>query len=158
MKKFAFLFCAVAAVLFLAACESSPKGYSVVDSVIVFDGFTGFTPVQNRVIAELMKQAKEVIVTVTLGSGENPWEEIREQELFSMSKKTIQTLAKLARDVEIPIADVVEIAPKCSPRFSEKGMLQHLEKYLFRYPVCVWKPAPAEVSTQSVSAGKGVQE
>ncbi len=30
-----------------------------------FDGFTGFTPVQNRVIAELMKQAKEVIVTVT---------------------------------------------------------------------------------------------
>lgn len=37
MKKFAFLFCAVAAVLFLAACESSPKGYSVVDGVIVFD-------------------------------------------------------------------------------------------------------------------------
>ena len=130
-----------------------PQSKLLKDSVIVFDGFTGFTPVQNRVIAELMKQAKEVIVTVTLGSGENPWEEIREQELFSMSKKTIQTLAKLARDVEIPIADVVEIAPKCSPRFSEKGMLQHLEKYLFRYPVCVWKPAPAEVSTQSVSAG-----
>lgn len=37
MKKFAFLFCAVAAALFLAACESSPKGYSVVDGVIVFD-------------------------------------------------------------------------------------------------------------------------
>ena len=135
-----------------------PQSKLLKDSVIVFDGFTGFTPVQNRVIAELMKQAKEVIVTVTLGSGENPWEEIREQELFSMSKKTIQTLAKLARDVEIPIADVVEIAPKCSPRFSEKGMLQHLEKYLFRYPVCVWKPAPAEVSTQSVSAGMVVQE
>lgn len=75
-----------------------------------------------------------------------------------MSKKTIQTLAKLARDVEIPIADVVEIAPKCSPRFSEKGMLQHLEKYLFRYPVCVWKPAPAGVSTQSASAGMAAQE
>ena len=135
-----------------------PQSKLLKDSVIVFDGFTGFTPVQNRVIAELMKQAKEVIVTVTLGSGENPWEEIREQELFSMSKKTIQTLAKLARDVEIPIADVVEIAPKCSPRFSEKGMLQHLEKYLFRYPVCVWKPAPAEGSTQSVSAGMVVQE
>ena len=135
-----------------------PQSKLLKDSVIVFDGFTGFTPVQNRVIAELMKQAKEVIVTVTLGSGENPWEEIREQELFSMSKKTIQTLAKLARDVEIPIADVVEIAPKCSPRFSEKGMLQHLEKYLFRYPVCVWKPAPAEVSTQSASAGMAAQE
>lgn len=59
-----------------------PQSKLLKDSVIVFDGFTGFTPVQNRVIAELMKQAKEVIVTVTLGSGENPWEEIREQELF----------------------------------------------------------------------------
>lgn len=59
-----------------------PQSKLLKDSVIVFDGFTGFTPVQNRVIAELMKQAKEVIVTVTLGRGENPWEEIREQELF----------------------------------------------------------------------------
>ena len=39
-----------------------------------------------------------------------------------------------------------------------RDRLQHLEKYLFRYPVCVWKPAPAEVSTQSVSAGMVVQE
>ena len=37
MKKFAFLFCAVVAALFFTACGSSPKGYSVVDGVIVFD-------------------------------------------------------------------------------------------------------------------------
>ena len=34
-----------------------PQSKLLKDSVIVFDGFTGFTPVQNRVIAELMKQA-----------------------------------------------------------------------------------------------------
>ena len=37
MKKFAFLSWAVVAALFFTACESSPKGYSVVDGVIVFD-------------------------------------------------------------------------------------------------------------------------
>ena len=37
MKKFAFLSWAVVAALFFTACGSSPKGYSVVDGVIVFD-------------------------------------------------------------------------------------------------------------------------
>lgn len=71
-----------------------PQSKLLKDSVIVFDGFTGFTPVQNRVIAELMKQAKEVIVTVTLGSGENPWRK-SEQELFSMSKRRYRRLQSL---------------------------------------------------------------
>ena len=37
MKKFAFLSWAVVAALLFTACGSSPKGYSVVDGVIVFD-------------------------------------------------------------------------------------------------------------------------
>lgn len=37
MKKFAFLSWAVVVALFFTACGSSPKGYSVVDGVIVFD-------------------------------------------------------------------------------------------------------------------------
>ena len=37
MKKFAFLSWAVVAALLFTSCGSSPKGYSVVDGVIVFD-------------------------------------------------------------------------------------------------------------------------
>ena len=50
-----------------------PQSKLLKDSVIVFDGFTGFTPVQNRVIAELMKQAKEVIVTARTGKSFIRW-------------------------------------------------------------------------------------
>ena len=40
-------------------------------SVIAFDGFTGFTPVQNRVLRQLMELAQEGIVTAVLdGSGD----------------------------------------------------------------------------------------
>ena len=43
MKKFAFLSWAVVAALFFTACGSSPKGYSVVDGVIVFDAGISFS-------------------------------------------------------------------------------------------------------------------
>lgn len=40
---------------------------------MVFDGFTGFTPIQNRLIQELMRVCAETIVTVTIGVGEDPY-------------------------------------------------------------------------------------
>ena len=36
-------------------CRSLKKSALLPDSVVVFDGFTGFTPIQNRVIQELMR-------------------------------------------------------------------------------------------------------
>lgn len=53
-------------------CRALPKSRLLPGSVAVFDGFTGFTPIQARVIQELMKVCGEVIVTVTIGEGETP--------------------------------------------------------------------------------------
>lgn len=53
-------------------CRSLQKSRLVPGSIIVFDGFTGFTPIQNRVIQELMRLAGEVIVTLTLGREKIP--------------------------------------------------------------------------------------
>ena len=44
------------------------------ESVVAFDGFTWFTPIQNRLMQEIMRLAAEVIVTVTLPEGENPFQ------------------------------------------------------------------------------------
>lgn len=46
--------------------RSLVKSKILPDSVVVFDGFTGFTPIQNRLIQELMRVCEETIVTVTL--------------------------------------------------------------------------------------------
>lgn len=54
-------------------CNVLGRSKLIPDSVIVFDGFTGFTPIQNRVILELMKLAKEVIVTIIIDGKENPF-------------------------------------------------------------------------------------
>ena len=60
------------------------------NSVIVFDGFTGFTPIQNQLIQELMVLAEEVWVTITLGEGEKPFVQEGEQKLFHLTQIMIQ--------------------------------------------------------------------
>ena len=64
-------------------------------SVVAFDGFTGFTPVQNRVLRCLFSMASEVLITVTLDGREDVSVQLGEQELFSLSKKTVRSLEKL---------------------------------------------------------------
>jgi len=78
-----------------------PKSRLIPGSVVVFDGFTGFTPIQGRLIQEIMTLAGETIVTITLGAGENPYIMDGEQKLFYLSKKTVNNLEKLAREAAV---------------------------------------------------------
>lgn len=50
-----------------------PESEIVRDSVIAFDGFTGFTPIQNRVIQDLLRLTDRVIITLTIDERENPY-------------------------------------------------------------------------------------
>lgn len=102
-------------------------------SVVVFDGFTGFTPIQNRLIQELMRLCGEVIVTVTLGEGENPYVQDGEQKLFHLSKKTVADLERLAKESGVERAEDVFLAGGRN-RFENSPALAHLERNLFRYP------------------------
>ena len=105
------------------------------NSVVIFDGFTGFTPIQYRLIAELMELSRMVIVSVTLGEGENPYRIMGEQELFYLSKKTVRDLQKWAQKRNVQQAEDVYLGKGGLPRFRESRELAHLEKQLFRYPL-----------------------
>lgn len=115
--------------------HSLEKSKLIRGSVVVFDGFTGFTPIQNRLIQELMRLSAETIVTVTLGAGENPYEQDGEQKLFHLSKKTVADLIKLAGEVNVPREKDVFILPDNNPshRFMDAPALHALEKGIFRY-------------------------
>ena len=110
------------------------KSNIIKDSVIVFDGFTGFTPVQNKVICELMRLADKVMITVTMDGREEPYEMDGEQKLFHLSKKTIHDLERLAKEAGVEREKDIRITDDVVYRYRDNPELAHLEKELFRYP------------------------
>ena len=119
-------------------CDVVMDSKALKDSVIVLDGFTGFTPVQYRLIEKLLIHAKKVIVTVTISGDEaikvTPagFVGVKEHELFNMSKVTVNTLVKLAVANDVKVAPFVVINDERVWRLRDNEMLNHLEKNLFR--------------------------
>lgn len=126
-------------------CKVLGRSKLIKNSVVVFDGFTGFTPVQNRVILELMKYADEVIVTVIIDGNENPFLEDGEQKLFHLSKKTAGKLHELAVENGIERKEDVYLKENPVPRFRGNAEMAHLERHLFRYPTPVYPEIPKNI-------------
>ena len=89
--------------------QEAERSKQLKDSVIVLDGFTGFTPVQYHLLQRLMKLTGELLVTVTLDQREDPYHSQGIQDLFYMSKKTVQTLTELAASQHVEIREPIWI-------------------------------------------------
>lgn len=103
------------------------------DSIVVFDGFTGFTPVQNQIIKKLLLLAREVRVAVIMDGSEDPREEDGEQKLFAFSKKMMRSLLRLAAEAGVGRKPDIVLTGKPVPRFRDNPSMAHLEQELFRY-------------------------
>lgn len=102
------------------------------DSVILLDGFTGFTPVQNDLLARLMPICRDMYVTVTMDEREAGFTQILDYELFSVSKETIFRLRRIADEQQVPVLPDWIIAGGDKGRFQPGSELDFLERHLFR--------------------------
>ncbi len=114
------------------------KSKIVKNSVVIFDGFTGFTAIQYRLIQELFLLTKQVIISVTIDRKEDPFRIGGEQELFYLSKKTVGDLCCLAKEAGIEKKEDIYLKNNPLPRFRENKPMAHLEQNLFRYPPKVY--------------------
>lgn len=110
------------------------------DSVISFDEYTGFSPVQYEVIRKLLKRAKDVYVTITLRDGEHiDYSKDSDLDVFGIAIKTIRKLKDIANEEKVEIySDMILTENK---RQKDKKGLLHLEQNIFRTKV---RPAHAE--------------
>ena len=138
-------------------CKYIGTSETIKNTYFYFDSFTGFTPIQYRVIELLMKYAKEVVVTVTLPEDEINFKGYDRFELFSLSKETISKLRELAIMNSINIKDTI-IAGKSemSYRIRKNQPLCHIEKNIFRNGKTA--PVSAGDSIEIYSAGNAQAE
>lgn len=114
-------------------CERVPKSAILKDSVLALDGFTGFTPVQNRLLAELLRVCRDVKVTVTIPGSEDPYLYQGPYELFALSKEMTSRLLLICREQKIQVKDPVWMDGKVPYRFRKNEPMAFLESHLFRY-------------------------
>lgn len=115
------------------------------NSTVVLDGFTGFTPVQDRLLGELMKQCREVIVTSTIDRRENPYVFEHPYQLFALSKQMVTSLLQIAKQNKITVEEPVELYESVPHRFKGQKALAFLEKNLFRYGAEVYEQEQEQV-------------
>lgn len=114
-------------------------------STVVFDGFTGFTPIQERVVVELCKLCKRVIITFDLSLPEKYSDVGGEEKLFYLSRRSAKRLSTKASDEGV-LTDEPVILDSAKGRFSLNPELAHLEANLFRYPFTAYEGKPESVN------------
>lgn len=113
----------------------APQSKKLKDSVLVLDGYTGFTPIQLQLLETLLEICEEVYVTVTIAAGEDPYKMGSPHELFYLSKQTVASLLRIAKDKKISWKEywIPEGKGEYQGRFKDNPPMAFLEKNVFRY-------------------------
>lgn len=113
--------------------DAVPRSNILKGSIVAMDGFTGFTPVQDRLLGELLKVCDKVMITVEMDEREDPFVYRHPYQLFALSKQMVTSLVKIARDTKTEMEDPVYLYQKPPKRFEHNAELAFLESELFRY-------------------------
>ena len=125
------------------------------DAVLVLDGFTGFTPVQYYLLEELMKITEEILVTAALDERENPYHCSGIQDLFYMTKKTVENLLQIAERTHTQVLEPYWTRHGTDTRFGESKALLWLEQNLFRQHPKDYKEKTKDIAMYSLMNPRG---
>jgi ATP-dependent helicase/nuclease subunit B len=120
------------------------------NSVIVLDEFTGFTPIQNRLMEKLLVLAKKVSVSVTMDVREDFYQCRGVHELFAMSKKTVASLLKVAELCKVPVEEPLVLPTGKQRRYANAADLYFMEQNLFRPGAGSYRYKAPEQSMQHI--------
>ena len=99
---------------------------------IYIDEFTGFTPNQYGILRVLLKQAKEVYVSLTIDSLTQFT--YAKNDAFSRTKYTFEKLYKIAVEENVKIHTNINLNSEEVKRFRGNDELKHLEAFYHAYP------------------------
>ncbi len=139
--------------------EQLPASKLLQNAVVAFDGFTGFTPIQLRILEELLPVSSEIWVTVDVSADarDSIYEKKGPEDLFYLSGQTVNALTKLAAQLKVPVAPAVDVnrfdartgearePGSPAPRFLHAPALSVIERQLYRVSETA-APEPSDAS------------
>ena len=104
------------------------------EAVFFFDSFTGFTPLQYKVLKKLLSYDMRLIFSLCIADDEDPYSDISEENLFFLTKKTVKRLSDLARETGCEVSELERLYRKKDDvrRFQPGGELLSLSERIFR--------------------------
>lgn len=120
-------------------CTVIDRSSLVRNSIIVFDGFTGFTPIQYRLIGILMELCSEIKVAVTIDSSEKSNVIDGIENLFYLSKNTVARLNSIADRTGTQVMRPHIMEDAISFRLRDSMPLVFMEKNIFRNKGAVYQ-------------------
>lgn len=116
-------------------CRHLPESELIRGSVVTLDGYTGFTPIQYKVLEHLFRYCRKVTVTITMPPEENPYTRGTEEHLFAMSRRTVCRLIDLAAGAGCAREEDILLPGEKNWRLKGSPELADIERSLFRYAV-----------------------
>jgi len=139
-------------------CRVLPDSQLIRNSVITLDGYTGFTPVQYRILKLLMVHARKVIVTVSMDPAEKPYQAAGISHLFYMGKEMVRRLDMLAYEEGVSREKDIFLEETPVRRFVNSPSIGFIEQNLYRYHNRAdWEPQEVCVY-QADSPGQEIRE
>lgn len=123
-------------------CNVIDKSDMIKNSVIAIDGFTGFTPIQYRLLGRLLRNSRKVCITVTIDGNEKINVHEGMQNIFFLSKETIAKLIEIADSEQAGVEDHIILKDKDCFRVKDAPDLSFLEKNLFRFKKTRYQNVP----------------
>ena len=126
-------------------CGLVEKSKLIAGSEIIFDGFTGFTPIQYKLMRLLLVYSKGIKISVTIDKKERPTGHESWNNLFFMSKEMMNRLIAICEEEGINVDDTVCVDRDINYRYEGAKDLAYLERNLFRYKGGVYTGTPENI-------------
>ena len=124
-------------------CRVLPRSEMLKGSKVALDGFTGFTPVQYRLLELCLIHARQVLMTVTADGQASVYQGLGMHSLFYMSRQMVKRCTELAEHNQVSKLPDIWLGKsaedgqgdgrKALTRFADSPELWWLERNLFRY-------------------------
>jgi ATP-dependent helicase/nuclease subunit B len=136
-------------------CRVAADSQIIRNSTITLDGFTGFTPIQYRLIGILLEVCRKVSITLTIDSREKINVNDGITNLFYLSKDTASKLMRIADERHVPVERHICMEDAAPYRLKDSESLIFLEKNIFRYHSGTFNRSDESIQIFEASNSKG---